>query len=811
MSKGIFCRVLLTGVCTLAFTVPAFAQDQAEPAPVTPPADAPPQQTDAAAAGTEDAAGEEIIVTAQNRSQNVQDVPIAMQVVSGEDLERAGVTDFTSLQKIAPAVQITNDTNLTRVTVRGVGTNDNAETQDTSIAVNIDGEYINRPTVLNASLFDLERVEVLRGPQGTLYGRNSTGGAINFITRKPGRDFGVNFSASFGNYDAIVVQGGVDIPLGDIGGIRIAGTRSLRDGYFYHPNTDSRSGDDNTHGGRISLSLEPTDALDVDLAVEKVRVRNTIANQAFVNFNNGLGFNPDFAPGAGCNENGWVPIGSDPRLLACIPLNVNLAPSIDRSSYVSAARGPGGNEQDSTAFRGRVAYNFGPATVTYIGGYRKTDESFLAALTPAYFFNNLANDVKTQSHELRVNGGVDQGIQWQFGVFRFHEKLHIERGLFNGPPFLPPFLLGANGGYINYFDRDVKTGSWSGFGQVEVPIMETLTAVLGGRYTSDKRSGVFNNFGSGIANPASPLFNTGLVDIDAAPLSVTRPSAKADKFTWLAGLNYEPDRDTLVYAKVSTGFKPGGFDAVGSYDPETNTAYEAGVKRSFGRSTVNFAGFYYDYKDLQASVLLDPSIGGQVFNAGGATIWGLEAETTLRVFDRGRFTASVNYLKSKYDDFLASYPVFCRSAIAPLNCGSINGIGDLDSDITSAPIDQPQLAGNRPPLSPRWVLTAGYEHTFDLGSAGFITPSIFTRYKSSYYLDIFNFRGSKQGGYMQTDASIEWRHPSDIFGVQFFVRNLEDKQPLTYAGFTSAGPDDIYNFQFAAPRTYGVRLMIDYK
>lgn len=269
MSKDILCRVLLTGVCGLALSTPAYAQDQTPPAPETTTAETAPLPTDTPAAAPEEAAGEEIIVTAQNRSQNVQDVPIAMQVVSGEDLERAGVTDFTSLQKIAPAVQITNDTNLTRVTVRGVGTNDNAETQDTSIAVNIDGEYINRPTVLNASLFDLERVEVLRGPQGTLYGRNSTGGAINFITRKPGRDFGANFSASFGNYDAVVVQGGVDIPLGDIGGIRIAGTRSLRDGYFYHPNTDSRSGDDNTHGGRISLRLEPTDALDVDLAVEK--------------------------------------------------------------------------------------------------------------------------------------------------------------------------------------------------------------------------------------------------------------------------------------------------------------------------------------------------------------------------------------------------------------------------------------------------------------------------------------------------------------------------------------------------------------
>jgi iron complex outermembrane recepter protein len=207
-------------------------------------------------------------------------------------------------------------------------------------------------------------------------------------------------------------------------------------------------------------------------------------------------------------------------------------------------------------------------------------------------------------------------------------------------------------------------------------------------------------------------------------------------------------------------------------------------------------------------VLLDPSIGGQIFNAGGATIWGVEAEGALRVSNRGRFSASVNYLNSKYDDFLASYAVFCASSTAPGGC--VTGLGDLDTDSRALPVIQPDLAGNRPPLSPRWVVTAGYEHTFDLGGMGTLTPSIFTRYKSSYFLDIFNYRSARQGGFTQTDASLEWRDESDRFGVQLYVRNLEDKQPLTYAAFTAAGNDDIFNFQFAAPRTYGMRLLFDF-
>lgn len=777
---------LLMGVGAIALTTPAFAQDAS--------------QADA---------NREIVVTAQNRVQKVQDVPIAIQVVSGEAVAKAGVSDLTGIQRLAPAIQITNDTNLTRVTLRGIGTNDNAETQDASIVVNVDGEYINRPTVMNASLFDLERVEVLRGPQGTLQGRNSTGGAVNFITRKPGDDLGFNLALSYGNYDHVLLQGGVDVPLGDIGGIRFSGTYSKRDGYFSHPNVNVRTGNDNSRAGRVSLRLKPTDALTVDFAVEASAVDNIIAGNAFANFNNGLASNPSLAPGATCNQNGWVRVGADTRFVVCIPQNTNRLSTINRKNYITSARAPSRNSQDSKVVRGRIAYDFGDATLTYTGGYRKTEESFDAALTPAFLFKNFANDVETQSHELRVNGGSAGGFEWQFGGFYFKEDLFIERGLFNGPPFLPPFLTGPNGAYINYFRRDVTSKSYSAFGQVDVPITDKVSITAGARYTDDSRTGIFPFYPGGLANPSSPLFNTGIVRITAPPQRTDILKAKADKLTWLVGVNFKPDTDALLYAKVSTGFKAGGFDTIGSYAPETNTAYEAGIKKSFGPSDINFSGFYYDYKDLQAAVLLDPSIGGQVFNAGGATIWGLELDASIKVFDSGRFTASVNYLSSKYDDFLASYPVFCASETHPtLSC--LTGLGDLDSDITTNPVTQPNLAGNRTPLAPKWVIAAGYEHVFDLGKAGTLTPSVFTRYKSAYFMDVFNFRDSRQSGFFQTDASIEWREETGKFGIQLFARNLEDNQPLTYAAFTAAGNDDIYNWQFGAPRTYGVRLLLDF-
>lgn len=166
-------RALLAGACSMALAAPAFAQTADE--------------------STE---SNDIVVTAQNREQSVNDVPIAIDVVGGEELAAAGVGSMNDVNRVAPAVQINQDQGTVKITVRGVGTASNDEAQDTSVVVNVDGEYINRPQVMGVALFDIERVEVLRGPQGTLYGRNSTGGAINFITRRPGHDFGVNASAS---------------------------------------------------------------------------------------------------------------------------------------------------------------------------------------------------------------------------------------------------------------------------------------------------------------------------------------------------------------------------------------------------------------------------------------------------------------------------------------------------------------------------------------------------------------------------------------------------------------------------------------
>lgn len=773
MKSRRFISVILSGVCSAAVVPAAYAQT-------------------ATAANNQ---VEEIVVTAQNRQQNVQDVPIAISVISGEKLESQGITDFTDVQRAAPELNITSDTSLTKVSIRGVGTLGQGPTVDQSIAVNIDGEYINRPQILNAAIFDLDRVEVLRGPQGTLYGRNSTGGAVNFITRKPGKEFAVNLSGTYGNYNLKTIEGGVDVPFGDFGGIRLSGIFTDRDGYFRHDNVLApinsytprdldRSGDDHRWGGRASLRLTPVDGLTVDAVYERVETRVSLAAQAYADLN-APGVNS--GPGPGC-ANGWVEVGPLTPGTQCIPQNTNLLSGINREVYATPLTGVGYSNQNSDAVRGRIAYDFGNVTLAYIGGYRETFSTSLVTLSPSYLTRNFGASNKTQSHELRLNGETS-GITWQTGAFMFDERLSSNQGLYSP-------RIGPQGGYVNFFQQPVHARSLSVFGQAEVPLTDQLTAVGGLRYTHDKKTGQIINYGF---RP-----NTGLISLvdSTSPVyvpTITTPDPfKAGKVTWLAGLNYKPNIDTLIYAKASTGYKGGGFDASGSsFGAETNTAYEVGSKLQFGparQHTFNLSGFYYNYTDLQTDILLDPAVGAQTFNAGKATIWGIEAEMNFKLSPADTLYANINYLNAKYDRFIGSYVV-----MDPNNPGRTA----LD------PGDVADLSGTTIPQSPKWTISGGYDHRFELASGASITAGVYSRFKSKFFAGA-NYRDAQQKSFTQTDLNLAFKPANGVFSVQAYVRNLEDYRPLTYANYVAAAQDDVFNWQFGAPRTYGMRVSVDF-
>ena len=748
------------------------------------------QSGDSASAGE---TVEEIVVTAQFREQAVTDVPISMEVVSGQELEDAGITDLRNLGRVAPDFSTVTDATATRVSLRGITTESNDEAQDQSLTVNIDGEYINKPRVMNASMFDVERVEVLRGPQGTLYGRNATGGAVNIITRKPTLDGMEGYvNADIGDYSALNITGALNLPLGETAALRLALLSSQHDGYKTHPGNaiNPESGDQDAQAVRFGLLFEPTDALSIYLAVETSEQDDVAPLHAFVNVNTPA-FSADDGTGECNTAAGWVEITRQNGGVQCAPQNTNNLSTIDRDTYTAPFTPLEGFQKvDGDAIRAEVSYDFDALTVTYRGGYRDSTVDADEPLSPNYlFFRN--EEHQTGSHEIRLSGGEDRFF-WQGGVFYFTEDMNVASGLLvhiPGPP-------GPTGFWPNTFYRpDYKSESQAVFGQVDFPIGDTLTAVVGGRYTSDEKSGTFYNLPPGLAfDPERALR-----PIDTPGTTISNLSSDDDESTWLLGVNWEPNDETLVYGKVSKGYKAGGFDSTGNeYGPEKVLAYEIGSKNEFDKFSFNGSAFFYDYEDLQVSVLINTNLGGQVFNAGKATIWGLDGSIDYYVSDNGRLSASANYLNAEYDDFATAIPVQCLNCNPEMNAvGLINGV-------------PPNLAGNEPSWAPEWILTLGYDHTWTIGDGATVTGSIFSRYKADYYASPYNYADGEQEAYTQTDASLEYASASDRWAVRLYVRNIEDEQPLSYHSFTSAGPDDIQIWYFGPPRTYGAQLSVNF-
>ena len=553
------------------------------------------------------------------------------------------------------------------MSIRGIG--DVTAGADTSVTANIDGEYLNGGRALAVSLFDLERVEVLRGPQGTLYGRNSTAGAVNYVMRKPGEAFAGNLSASYGDYAATRLDGGVSVPVADWLGVRVAGFYEDRDGYVKHPGLAPgnyggfnfpgygafESDDNSAYGGRLSFQGNDLGGFSYYLAGEYSEREFTPQIYAGADTHQ-----PQFTPGANCAAAGWA--RTAPLITTqtfCVPSGTKYQDTIDRDNYPAPANGGGRQFWETYAVRGRLDYEFSPAaTLSYIGGYRnfEVDPKSTASL-PVVYANTVQNNVSTsQSHELRLSGAVNR-IVYQFGGFYSNQNTESLGGFYLGDVTQGTSNFGL---YINYNLRNSDNTSKSAFGQIEVPLTDTLTAVGGVRYTENQNEGYWRDKVGLFAGPALRTEATG---------NFTAPrilSSEENKTTWLVGLNYQPDADTLIYGKVSTGFKGGGFDSVGTFGPEENTAFETGLKKNFGdrgQNVFNVSAFYYDYTGLQVNVLLSSAEGGRTFNAGAAEMFGLEAETVLELTENDHFNVSVNYLNAELVEL--DRPITCTAYLPP--------------------------------------------------------------------------------------------------------------------------------------------------
>ncbi|HZU64477.1 MAG TPA: TonB-dependent receptor [Novosphingobium sp.] len=709
--------LLITACSTLALIAsPACAQTGAAPAP-----------TKADGLG-------EIVVTAERHDSTIQKTPIAIAAYSAAQLEREGVTSLAGLTAIAPNLGFATVAGQSIVTIRGISSRDTSEVGDPAVAVSTDGFYNNRPYGLNASLFDLERVEVLRGPQGTLNGRNAVGGAINVVTAKPTKQFAADVSLGYGNYNAIEARGMVNVPVSDRLQLRAAILSTSHDGY--RNNAPAANGDDeDTKAGRLAIAFQPTDRFSGLVELEMIKMGG--AGQSLLNV-------PFSYTGSAVNHNVAAPTAS----------------AAGWASYKSGVL-----DMNQKTLRWQFDYAAGPVKITYLGGFQSlywhaTADLSLAG-TPRQFVQ--IEQPSTQNHELRFASATGGRFTWQAGVFYFREdsSLHSYNEYTSAAGVYPGFA---------YYYGPIATQSVAGYGQASYKLTDALTLTGGLRYTDDSKSRSGGYYiPNGTTNPVSYTGYTGT------------KSGHWSKLTYHAALDWQASARNMLYAKVDTGYKAGGFDDVGTYQPETVTAFEIGAKNRFwgNKLELNLSAFYDDYSNQQVSQLIqfgDNAGATHVQNAGKSHIYGIEADSVAMLSPDDRLNLTVDWLHAKFVQFIGSTP-------------------DSTANVN--------FAGNALPQSPVWTIAAGYEHGFDVAH-GRLTARAETKFTSSQYYEYYNYADMRQGAYTNTTLSLAYAPASKGWQVEAYVHNLENNSTLAYAEENYIV--NTYRYAFNPPRTYGIRF-----
>jgi len=706
---------------------------------------------------------EEVIVTAEKRATGASKTPIAMDVFTADQVQQQGIHDIASLSQVDPALQFGNGVTANAfLTLRGVSSRDSSEIGDPAVPVGIDGFFMDRLYNLSQSTYDLDRVEVLRGPQGTLYGRNAIGGIVNFYTKKPTNAYEGYASVDYGNYDTVNTEGAVNVPVSDKVQIRAAFGTYSHSGYFSQPLANARYGDDDSKSARLSVAFEPWEGFTGVIYGQYLNVGG-----------NGPGFQiyPFAFNAAGTDISHSTPAGIGPQSSAGLtPFSLSIRDYRLHGEFTQT-----------------LPWDM---TLTYLGGYDATifkqfeDLDNLATGKRANFGGR--NDPKTQNHELRIASAANQRLTWQGGLFYFREINAID-GAYSvaGPDgvLVPAYVFPY---------PSVTSDSYAAYGQGGFKITPDLNLSLGARETYDDKSRV----GTAYLTPAF-FGQTGSTPVRYI---AGGGSGHWNKFTWHAGLEWTPTNSTLAYGKVDTGYKAGGFNTTGTasstpYGPETATNYELGLKQALfdNRVRVSGAAFYEDYKGYQASIGTCPTCTNNgvagIQNAGNAVLKGVEGDVTALVNPVGKFNISAAYLSAvfkRFDATLQEYAANGSSTVIPAN-----------------------LAGKTLIQAPRWSLGAGFEHNWNLpGDAG-LMARIQSSFRTAQYFSNYNFADSRQGAYTVSDAMLVFTAPNDRYEVEAYVRNLENSTYLTFAAET--GTAHGYEYAFGAPRTFGAKLTVKFK
>jgi iron complex outermembrane receptor protein len=705
---------------------------------------------------------EEVVVTAEKRAEGLQNIPIAITALSGNTLEKANVKDVSDLVQVAPSLQFgTRSTNIF-IALRGIGQAGQDIGSQSGVTVALDGVPLLDHFMMNAAFLDIARVEVLRGPQGTIAGRNATGGAINIYATEPTSRTGGDLSFTAGDYSRLGVKGAFNAAFSDQVMARVSFLVDHADGWMKNGFLDTRN--DNTALAQVrgQLLLKPSETFTLRGLVEYTHD----------------GANPSFAMILG---------RADPNRPTLPETPGYPFPKNDIQNLTFYQDQP--NNRDLKSIRAVLTGTLqlsGDATLTSTSGFIKHDIALTNIDVDATPFNSawfplIGIHAKQFTQELTLTTSLGPRADLVAGVFYMHgdssEPLYLSLSFFNN--------------YLVYLPAE-KLDSYAGYAQFRYNLTSKLRATIGGRYTIDDKSYVMDSTTAGF-----PQSHSG--------------SGVFKAFTPRFVLDYTPTDDTLIYASASRGFKSGGFNTLGDpslpvnkFDPEFVWSYEAGLKAMLmdRKLRLGLTGFYSDYTNLQQTIFRQNTQTNvfypRVENSVTAKIKGVEFEAEAAPASGLKLTAAVTYLDARFGFFCNNDPLYPNIPTDP-KCVGASRNGD------PLPPGAKALEGNRLPQAPQWQYTLSGQYTFPVSQKLEVTARTDYKGQARVYFDIYNNPQNSQGAYGLLNASLSIGTQNKAWALTGWLRNAFDERYISSAN-AGSGANAAITGSIGMPRMYGATI-----
>ena len=768
-------------------------------------------QSDGGARGAASTLSDSVIVTARRKEEALDDLPLSVSAYSSESLEVRGITQIDSLGTLSPNITFQNNpsfggsSNSAAIRIRGIGSADFTPTTDPGVGVYVDGVYYARSVGSILDILEFDRVEVLRGPQGTLFGRNTIGGAINITSKKPDAEFGGKASFTYGSDEWIDFTGSINIPLSDTLFVKLSGGTFNQDGYVRRADGIDL-GDDSTLAGRVDVRWEPSDRFSADFSIDASRDRENGPAMQLIDIRYGgqtidpttppfVLFNNVAAVFGGAVPNPLPPLMGPPPQCATDAAPLNLANALcfdDR--YIGAVdgvnQGAAPSFSDSDIFGAALTLEYDltdQITIKSITSYREVFAEFgrdgdHSPIVVSQFFDDFEQDQISQ--EIQILGEMFDGqLDWIAGFYYFKEN-------------------GTNINLLDFIVSSFRSGgdfdnqSLAAFGQATWDITDRLHLTAGVRWTEDTKKftpdQVIFTLNPNVAGFLSPpqqfIFQPGTPILPS--LEATR---EISEVTPMVNVSYDVTNDLMVYGLFSQGFKSGGFtqrvlpplipgitclepeavDCIPGFEPEFVDVYEGGFRYALpnNRLRISASGFYSDYQSLQIAVFT--SVAPVVNNAGAASIVGAEVEFQAIPFENFFIEGSAGYTDAEYDSIDAATRV------------------DINNEFERVS---------------KWSGNIGASYDFFVGN-WVATPRVDWSYRSRYFNDAFNSPQIAQDGFSLVDLNLGVRNDEGL-SLQVGVKNVTDKQYLAAGVFGDAF--EAFEGVYDRGRQWFVRVGIEY-